>query len=83
MSALRNVVVIGGSGNVGREILAALLARKDGFGTISALKREGFPTSEVLQHLENQGLQVLEANLKDKNSLVPVFKGICLNPARN
>jgi len=83
MSALRNVIVIGGSGNVGREILAALVARKDGFGTISALKREGFPTSEVLQHLENQGVHVLEANLKDKNSLVPVFKGICLNPLRN
>ena len=76
MSALKNVIVIGGSGNVGREILRALVGRKDEFGTISALKREGFPTSEVLQELEKQGIQVLEANLKDKDSLVPVFKGI-------
>lgn len=76
MSALKNVIVIGGSGNVGREILGALLARKDEFGTISALKREGFPTSEVLQQLEQKGVRVLEANLKDKESLVPVLKGI-------
>jgi uncharacterized protein YbjT (DUF2867 family) len=75
MSALKNIIVIGGSGNVGREILAALLARKDQFGTISALKRAGFPTSDVLRQLKQQGVHILEANLKDKDSLVPVFKG--------
>jgi NAD(P)-dependent dehydrogenase (short-subunit alcohol dehydrogenase family) len=76
MSALRNVIVIGGSGNVGREILSSLLARKDEFGTISALKREGYPTSDVLQKLAAQGVHVLEADLKDKASLVKAFKGI-------
>ena len=78
MSALKNVVVIGGSGNVGREILSALLARKDEFGTISALKREGHmhPTSDVLRGLATQGVHIIEADLKDKASLVKAFKGI-------
>jgi uncharacterized protein YbjT (DUF2867 family) len=76
MSTLKNIIVIGGSGNVGREILSSLLARKDEFGTISALKREGYPTSDVLQGLAVQGVRVLEANLKDKASLVKAFKGI-------
>jgi uncharacterized protein YbjT (DUF2867 family) len=75
MSELKNVVVIGGSGNVGREILNALLARQDEFGTISALKREGYPTSDVLQNLSKKGVHVLEANFKDKASLVAAFKG--------
>jgi uncharacterized protein YbjT (DUF2867 family) len=76
MSALKNVVVIGGSGNVGREILSALLARKDEFGTVSALKRQGHPTSDVLQRLATQGVHILEADLKNKASLIKVFKGI-------
>ena len=52
MSALKNIVVIGGSGNVGREILAALIEKKDEFGTISALKREGVEVSDILKKLE-------------------------------
>jgi uncharacterized protein YbjT (DUF2867 family) len=80
MSALKNIVVIGGSGNVGKAVLSALIDRKDEFGTISALKREGFPTSDVLLQLEKKGVRVLEANLKDKDSLVPVFKGILQTP---
>jgi uncharacterized protein YbjT (DUF2867 family) len=76
MSALKNVVVIGGSGNVGREILSALLARQDEFGSISALKREGHPMSDVLERLAKQGVHILEADLKDKASLVKAFKGV-------
>jgi uncharacterized protein YbjT (DUF2867 family) len=76
MSALKNIVVIGGSGNVGREVLSALLARQDEFGTIWALKREGHPMSDVLQRFATQGVHVLEADLKDKASLVKAFKGI-------
>jgi len=75
MSALKNIIVIGGSGNVGREILAALLDRKDDFGTISSLKRAGFPTSPILQELEGRGVCVVEANFKDKASLASAFKG--------
>ena len=61
-------------------MLSALIDRKEEFGTISALKREGFPTSDVLLQLEKKGLRVLEANLKQKDSLVPVFKGISQAP---
>ena len=78
MSALRNVVIIGGSGNVGSEILAALLAKKDEFEVISALKREGFPTSDILQGLSARGIRVIEANYKNKNSLAAAFKGTSL-----
>jgi len=75
MSTLKNIIVIGGSGNVGKEVLSALLARKHEFGTISALKREGYPTSDVLKELSTQGVQLLEANFKDKDSLVHAMKG--------
>lgn len=61
---------------MGREILSSLLARKDEFGTISALKREGYPTSDILQNLSKKGVHVLEANFKDKDSLVAAFKGV-------
>jgi NAD(P)H dehydrogenase (quinone) len=73
--SLKNVIVIGGSGNVGREILASLLESRAEFGTISALKREGVPASEILQKFAQQGVQILEANFKDKASLVKAFKG--------
>jgi nucleoside-diphosphate-sugar epimerase len=79
MSALKNIIVIGGSGNVGREILAALIEKKDQFGSISSLKRVGYPTSDVLQKLETQGVNIIEADLKDKESLVSAFKGCPLN----
>jgi len=75
MSALKNVIVVGGSGNVGREILAALLESSSDFGTISALKREGVPASEILQRFEQKGVRILEANFKDKASLVKAFQG--------
>jgi len=73
--SLKNVIVIGGSGNVGREILASLLESRADFGTISALKREGVPASETLQQLAQQGVQIIEASYKDKASLVKAFKG--------
>ena len=75
MTTLINIIVIGGSGNVGREILAALLEAKADFGTISALKREGVPASDVLQRFKDQGVQILEADYKNKASLVAAFKG--------
>ena len=75
MSALKNIIVIGGSGNVGREILAALIEKKDEFGTISSLKREGVETSDILKKLEIKGVRILEANFKNKESLVAAFKG--------
>ena len=75
MSALKNIIVIGGSGNVGREILTALIENKDEFGTISALKREGFEVSDILKKLESKGVRILEANFKNKESLVAAFKG--------
>ena len=77
--ALKHIVVVGGSGNVGREILAALIDNKDDFGTISALKRKGFPTSGVLKGLNPKGVRILEADFKDKASLVAAFKGRHLN----
>lgn len=80
MSALKNIVVIGGSGNVGREILGALIERKDEFGTISALKREGVETSDILKRLESKGVRILEANFKNKESLVTALKGIRIYP---
>jgi uncharacterized protein YbjT (DUF2867 family) len=76
MASLKNIVVVGGSGLVGRAILKDLLANKADFGAISSLKRESFPTSEVLQTLQSQGVQVLEANFKVKASLVAAFKGM-------
>lgn len=75
MSALKNIVVVGGSGNVGREILSGLLDRKEEFGTISSLKRAGYPTSGILQKLAPRGVRVIEANLKDKASLIRAFEG--------
>ena len=75
MSALKNIIVIGGSGNVGREILTSLLDSKSDFGTISALKRESVPASDTLQKFAQKGVQILEANFKDKASLVKAFKG--------
>jgi hypothetical protein len=76
MSTFKNIIVIGGSGNVGREILSALIEQKDEFGTISALKREGVPASDILKKLQARGVRILEANFKDKASLVAAFKGI-------
>jgi uncharacterized protein YbjT (DUF2867 family) len=76
MSELKNIVVVGGSGNVGKEVLAALVANKSDFGTISAIKREGVPASAILQKFEKQGVKLIEANLKDKSSLVKAFTGI-------
>ena len=67
--------MIGGSGNVGREIIGSLLDSRSDFGTISALKREAVPASEILQKFARQGVQILEANFKDKDSLVKAFKG--------
>lgn len=78
MSGFKNIIVIGGSGNVGREILSALIEKKEEFGTISALKREGVPESDILKKLQARGVQVLEANFKDKDSLIAAFKGILL-----
>lgn len=78
MTVFKNIVVIGGSGNVGRHILAALAESKDDFGTISSLKREGFPTSEVLKELVKNGVRVIEADFKDKASLVKAFEGMSL-----
>jgi len=80
MSALKNIVVIGGSGNVGREILGALIERKDEFGTISALKREGVETSDILKRLESKGVRILEDNFKNKESLVTALKDIRVYP---
>jgi uncharacterized protein YbjT (DUF2867 family) len=75
MSYLKNIIVIGGSGNVGSEILSALIARKDEFGVISSLKREGHPTSDVLKKFESQGVRILEADYKDTASLAKAFRG--------
>jgi uncharacterized protein YbjT (DUF2867 family) len=73
MSSFKNIVVIGGSGNVGREILSELIEKKDEFGTISALKRESVPASDILKKLQARGVQIIEANFKDKASLVAAF----------
>jgi uncharacterized protein YbjT (DUF2867 family) len=73
--ALKNVIVVGGSGNVGREIVATLLASNDDFGTIATLKRKEAPTSDVVKRFQAQGVKVLEADYKDKASLVEAFKG--------
>jgi len=73
--AFKNIIVVGGSGVIGREILNGLLEKKQEFGTISSLKREGVPTSDVLKTFEPQGVHVLEANYKDKASLVKAFTG--------
>lgn len=78
-SALKNVIVVGGSGNVGREILAALVANKDDFETICSLKRKEAPISDILKRFQSQGVKVLEADYKDKASLVSAFKGIPLD----
>jgi NmrA-like family len=75
MSSLKNIIVIAGSGIVGREVLKALVDNRSDFGTISALKREGFPTSDILRGFQAQGVQILEANYKDKASLAAAFKG--------
>jgi uncharacterized protein YbjT (DUF2867 family) len=75
MAELKNVVVIGGSGNVGREILRALLEQRKEFGAISALKRERFPTSDTLQKFTPEGVRVLEANFKNLDSLTRAFEG--------
>jgi uncharacterized protein YbjT (DUF2867 family) len=72
----KNVIVIGGSGNVGREVLAALLEKKHEFDSISSLKRKGYPTSDILKEFEAKGVRVIEADYKDKASLVEAFKGI-------
>lgn len=77
MSELKNIIVVGGSGNVGREILAALIDNRDEFGTIAALKREGVPASDVLKGLDSRGVLLIEANYKDKATLVAAFKGTC------
>ena len=76
MSALRNIIVIGASGNVGREVIRALIANRAQFGTISALKREGAPVSDILKEFQGKGVQILEANYKDKASLVSAFRGM-------
>ena len=81
MSTLKNIIVIG-SGNVGSAILNALADRKNEFGTIAALKRQGYPTSDVLKGLESRGVKVIEANLKDKDSLAHAFKGITVHKCR-
>jgi len=73
--AFKNIVVVGGSGFIGREILNGLLEKKHEFGTISSVKREGFPASDVLKKLEPQGVLIVEANYKDKSSLVKAFTG--------
>ena len=75
-SELKHVIVVGGSGNVGREILAALLANKDDFATIASLKRKEAPISDILKRFQAQGVKVLEADFKDKTSLVLAFKGL-------
>jgi uncharacterized protein YbjT (DUF2867 family) len=75
MSSLRNIIVIAGSGNVGREILKALVENKADFGTISSLKREGHPVSDILKGFQAQGVRILEADYKDEASLVAAFKG--------
>jgi uncharacterized protein YbjT (DUF2867 family) len=75
MSVLKNVVIIGGSGNVGREILSALIERKADFGNIVALQREGVAVPEVIRGFEKQGVRVIEANLQDKSALIAAFKG--------
>jgi uncharacterized protein YbjT (DUF2867 family) len=82
-TSFKNIIVIGGSGNVGREILAALIANKQDFGTISVLKREGVPASDIVKGLHAQGVQILEANYKDKASLVAAFKGISFLSVRD
>ena len=74
-SALKNVIVVGGSGNVGREILAALLASKEDFGTIATLKRKDAPMSEIVKGFQARGVKVVEADYKDKASLVEAFTG--------
>jgi uncharacterized protein YbjT (DUF2867 family) len=73
--ALKNVIVVGGSGNVGREILGALLASKSDFETIATLKRKDAPTSDIVKGFQAKGVKVLEADYKDKASLVEAFKG--------
>ena len=39
--SLKNMVVIGGSGNVGKAVLSALIDRKEEFGTIFCFKKGG------------------------------------------
>jgi uncharacterized protein YbjT (DUF2867 family) len=73
--ALKNVIVVGGSGNVGREILGALLASKSDFETIATLKRRDAPMSDIVKGFQARGVKVIEANYKDKASLVEAFKG--------
>jgi uncharacterized protein YbjT (DUF2867 family) len=73
--ALKNVIVVGGSGNVGREILGALLASKSDFDTIATLKRKEAPTSDIVKEFQAKGVKILEANYKDKESLAEAFKG--------
>ena len=81
-SELKNVIVVGGSGNVGREILVALLANKDDFGTIASLKRKEAPISDILKRFQAQGVKVLEADFKNKASLVSAFKGLSFNRSK-
>ncbi|KAK0392852.1 hypothetical protein NLU13_2346 [Sarocladium strictum] len=69
-----SVVVVGGSGETGRSIMAALLALPDQF-TVTALARPSSVSNSVFQDFAKLGAIVKPADAQDKDALVPVLTG--------
>lgn len=69
--AKKVISVVGATGVQGRSIVDALL--KDNEYSIRAITRN--PQSEKAQALTSQGVEVVQADLNDLNSLIKAFKG--------
>ena len=77
--AKTKVLVVGGTGYIGKRIVKASLAQEDHITTYVLQRREmGFDIDKVqlLFSLKKQGARLIEASFSDHNSLVDAVKQV-------
>nr|POE64713.1 isoflavone reductase like [Quercus suber] len=77
--AKRKVLVVGGTGYIGKRIVKASLAQEDHITTYVLQRREmGFDIDKVqlLFSFKKQGARLIEASFSDHNSLVDAVKQV-------
>jgi len=72
--SLKNIIIVGATGNVGVPVVKGLLERKSDFTSITALTHND-PNDAKFADLKKQGVHVVQADYANQSSLKAALKG--------
>lgn len=72
--ALKNIAILGATGNIGNAIVKGILERKKEFNKITALTSSD-PESKKFEEIKREGVKVERVDLNNDSSLIAALKG--------